>query len=99
MDFGGLLSARSSRIAAIETSSQPFYIVVPVQDTYNHFQRSKAFVFYVKNSLLHPQLEFPMSGHWWFISGINASFLSWTYHAFDKPKVIVMGNCYDVLGC
>ena len=32
--------------------------------------------------------------------GIN---LNWTYHAFDKPKVIIMGNGYGIrvriLGC
>jgi len=76
-----------------------FYIVVPVQDTYNHSQRSKAFAFHVKNSLLHPRSEFPMRGHGWFISYVNGSILSWTYHAIDKPKVIVMGNGYGVLGC
>ncbi len=33
----------------------------------------------------------------WFISGINGR--TWTYLALNKPKVIVMGNGYDVLGC
>ena len=36
---------------------------------------------------------FPKHAHWWFISGIN---LTWTYHAPDKLKVIIMGNSYDV---
>jgi hypothetical protein len=76
----------------------PFYIVVPVQDTYNHSSRSKAFVFHVKISRLHPQSEFPMREHCWFISGITASILTWTYHAFDKPKVVFMGDGYDILG-
>ena len=31
--------------------------------------------------------------------GINASIKSRTYHAFDKLKVIVVGNGHDVLGC
>ena len=77
----------------------PFCVVVLAQSTYNHSRRSKAFVFYVKNSLLHPQSEFPMCGHCSFISGINTSILTGTYHAFDKPKVIVMGDGYEVLGC
>jgi hypothetical protein len=98
-ETGDSLSGGLPRIAAIETGSQPFYIVVPVQDTYNHSQRPKAFVFHVKNSLLHPQSEFPMRGHCWFISDINASIMTWTYHFFDKLKVIVMDNGHDVLGC
>jgi hypothetical protein len=33
-----------------------------------------------------------------FTSETSSSILTWTYHAFDKLKVIVMGNGNDVLG-
>ena len=26
------------------------------------------------------------------------SILTWTYRVFDKPKVVIMGNSYGVLG-
>jgi hypothetical protein len=32
------------------------------------------------------------------ISGINSGILTWTYHVFDKLKVIIMGNGYGILG-
>ena len=100
---GSSLSAGPRRIAAIEVSNpvvSPFCIAVLVKDTHSHSQRSKAFVFHVKISLLHLQSKFPsMRGHCWFISDINVSILNWTYHAFDKPKIIVMCNGYDILGC
>ena len=72
---GSILSPRLRRLAAIETSNQPSLVIVPVQDTYNHSQRLKAFVFLVENSLLHLQSEFPMRGDCWFISTINANIL------------------------
>jgi hypothetical protein len=40
-----------------------------------------------------------MHGHCWFISGKNAGIMTWTHHVFDKLKVIIMGNGYDVFGC
>jgi hypothetical protein len=33
-----------------------------------------------------------------FTGSIKFKHLSWTYHIFNDPKVIVMGNGYDVLG-
>jgi len=33
-----------------------------------------------------------------FTSGISSSILTWTYHAFDELKIVVMGNGDDVFG-
>ena len=41
---------------------------------------------------------FPSRVHPSLISDMNYNISTWTYHNFDKPKVIVMGNGYDVLG-
>lgn len=30
---------------------------------------------------------------------MKSSILTWTYLVSDKLKVVIMGNCYDVLGC
>jgi hypothetical protein len=70
-----------------------------VQDTYHRARRAKAFVFHVRTSLLHPQSEFPRYMHYWSTSYINSSILTWTYHVFNKLKVVIMGNGYDVLSC
>ena len=67
--------------------------LVVILDTYRHSQRAEAFVRHVKTLLLYPRSRFPKHAHYWFISGIN---LNWTCHAFDKPKVIIMGNGYGV---
>ena len=72
-EAGGLLSAGSRTMAAMEASSQPFRIVLLVKYTYNRSQRSKVFVFHLKISLLHPRSEFPTRRYCWFISSINAS--------------------------
>jgi hypothetical protein len=68
------------------------------QDTYHHPQRAEAYFFHVNASLFHPLSAFSRHVYYRLNLSINSSILTWTHHVFDKVKVIIVGNGYNILG-
>src|SRR6266446_6317119 len=94
-----LVPGESRRIAAVDKSIPLLLHPLKSYGTHRHSQQAKAFVFHARTPLLHPQSGFPRQVHWLLTSSISANILNWTYHIFNKLKVIIMGDGNGVLGC
>ena len=84
------------RLSRPAFSSPAFHVVA--RDTYRLSQQEKVFVFHVETSSRYQQSAFPKWVRYWLTWYIKSSILTWTYHVFDKLKVIIMGDGYGFLG-